>query len=66
MSARFAGVAARLGELGSLVRRATGDDAYERFVAHRRAVHPGEPLPSRQEFWCGEVDRKWQDVNRCC
>lgn len=56
----------RLGELGSFVRRATGDDAWERFVAHRRAAHPDEPLPSRREFWCGEVDRKWQGVNRCC
>ena len=66
MNGRRTGVAARLGEFGSLLRRASGDDAWERFVAHRRAVHPGEPLPSRHEFWCSEVDRKWQGVNRCC
>ncbi|MGE0581857.1 MAG: CstA-like transporter-associated (seleno)protein [Steroidobacteraceae bacterium] len=66
MSSQAPRVLIRLGELRSLARRASGDDAYERFVAHRRAVHPGEPLPSRREFWCSEVDRKWQGVNRCC
>jgi len=56
----------RLRALLALLRRASGDDAYERFVAHRRTAHPGEPLPSRREFWCSEVERKWQGVNRCC
>lgn len=66
MSALAPRILVRLGELGSFVRRASGDDAYERFIENRRAAHPGEPLPSRREFWCGEVDRKWQAVNRCC
>lgn len=57
---------ARLKELLALLRRLSGDDAYERYIAHRCAVHVGEPLPSRHEFWCGEVERKWQGVNRCC
>lgn len=56
----------RLRALLALLRRASGDDAYERFVAHCRTAHPGEPLPSRREFWCSEVERKWQGVNRCC
>ncbi len=35
-------------------------------VSQIKAIIAGEPLPSRREFWCGEVDRKWQGVNRCC
>jgi uncharacterized short protein YbdD (DUF466 family) len=56
----------RLRQIMAVLRRLSGDDAYERFVAHLRTVHPNEPLPSRREFWRGEVDRKWQEVNRCC
>jgi uncharacterized short protein YbdD (DUF466 family) len=56
----------RLREIMALLRRLSGDDAYERFVAHRCALHPGEPVPSRREFWRSEVDRKWQGVTRCC
>lgn len=56
----------RLREIAVLLRRLSGDDAYERFVAHRSALHPGERLPSRREFWRSEIDRKWQGVNRCC
>jgi uncharacterized short protein YbdD (DUF466 family) len=56
----------RLRQIMAVLRRLSGDDAYERFVAHRCAAHPGEPLPSRCEFWRREVDRKWQGVNRCC
>jgi len=57
---------ARLKELLALLRRLSGDDAYERYIEHRCTVHAGEPLPTRREFWCGEVERKWQGVNRCC
>lgn len=57
---------ARLKALLALLRRVSGDDAYERHIAHRCAAHAGEPLPTRREFWCSEVDRKWQGVNRCC
>ncbi len=66
MKPRLDALMAGLGRLGGFLRRASGDDAYERFVAHRRAVHSDEPLPSRREFWRGEVERKWQRVTRCC
>ncbi|MGD9598960.1 MAG: CstA-like transporter-associated (seleno)protein [Steroidobacteraceae bacterium] len=63
MKRRLLALAARTRRL---VGRLNGDAAYERFVAHRCSVHPGEPLPSRREFWCGEVERKWQGIHRCC
>ncbi|MEE1622043.1 YbdD/YjiX family protein [Zafaria sp. Z1313] len=44
-----------------------GADAYKKYVAHHRAVHPGvEPLGERQ-FWREKMDA--EDANpqgRCC
>ncbi|MGE0385799.1 MAG: CstA-like transporter-associated (seleno)protein [Gammaproteobacteria bacterium] len=55
-------------EAWSAVRRATGDDAYERYLVHRRERHAddgGAPL-SAAEFYRREIDRKWGGVRRCC
>lgn len=51
-----------------LLRRATGDDAYERYLAHWREHHcqeGGQPL-SRKAFYRAELERKWNGVRRCC
>ena len=48
------------------VRTATGDDAYERYLAHQRLRHPREPLMSRREFSAEATVRKWSGVSRCC
>ena len=48
------------------LRAVTGDDAYERYVAHARERHPGAPPLDRRAFYCAELDRRWQQVNRCC
>jgi uncharacterized short protein YbdD (DUF466 family) len=48
------------------LRTATGDDAYERYLAHQRLRHPREPLMSRREFSAEATGRKWGGVNRCC
>lgn len=51
-----------------LLRRATGDDAYERYLAHWRERHRqegGQPL-SRKAFYRAELERKWNGVRRCC
>jgi uncharacterized short protein YbdD (DUF466 family) len=28
-----------------------GDNHYRRYVAHRRRVHPGEPVITESEYW---------------
>jgi uncharacterized short protein YbdD (DUF466 family) len=48
------------------VRRATGDDAYERYVEHRTKKHASEPLLTRRAFYEESQQRKWSGVSRCC
>ncbi len=52
----------------ALIREATGDDAYERYLAHWRANHSepsGAPL-DRAAFCRDEQRRRWDGVRRCC
>jgi uncharacterized short protein YbdD (DUF466 family) len=48
------------------LRGLTGDDAYERYLAHRRAHHGGEPLLDRGAFYRAELERRWTRPSRCC
>jgi len=51
-----------------LLREMTGDDAYERYLAHWRAHHSSSdaaPL-DRAAFYHEEQRRKWEGVRRCC
>ena len=48
------------------LRALTGDDAYERYLAHRQLRHPGEPLLPRDEFYRAELERRWVQPGRCC
>jgi uncharacterized short protein YbdD (DUF466 family) len=48
------------------LRRATGDDAYERYVEHQAKAHPDAALLSRVAFFDETQRRKWQGVSRCC
>jgi uncharacterized short protein YbdD (DUF466 family) len=57
-----------LQQLWAVLREMTGDDAYERYVAHWRREHAGEgsaPL-DRAAFCREEQRRKWEGVRRCC
>ena len=50
------------------LRNLSGDDAYERYLAHRRshdACDRGAPL-DRAAFFRAEQTRKWEGVKRCC
>lgn len=49
-----------------LARGAAGTHAYDDYVAHRRARHPGAPILSREEFFRREFTAKWDGVRRCC
>ena len=48
------------------LREVTGDDAYERYLAHHAQVHPGEPPLSRDQYFRDRQDRKWSKISRCC
>ena len=50
-----------------LLRELSGDDAYERYLAHRCSCRTHEAAPlSRAEFFKAEQRRKWDGVRRCC
>ena len=57
---------ARLRNLWSALRTLTGDDAYDRYLSHVRACHPGTPPLERGAFYAAELDRRWMQANRCC
>ena len=48
------------------LRSITGDDAYERYLAHRRLAHPDEAALDRSQFYRAELERRWSEPNRCC
>ena len=69
--ARNDALRARLHVLARSIRQAYlqvfGIPDYERYVAHRTAHHPGEPLLSRQQFSAQAIDRKYRGNGpRCC
>ena len=55
-----------LGRLWRGVRRLSGDDAYERYLAHHAEHHGDAPPLSREEFFKQWQDNKWKGVKRCC
>jgi uncharacterized short protein YbdD (DUF466 family) len=48
------------------LRSITGDDAYERYLMHRRLAHPDEAALDRSQFYRAELERRWSEPNRCC
>jgi uncharacterized short protein YbdD (DUF466 family) len=48
------------------VRTVLGDDAYERYCAHRQHHHGHEPLLSRRAFYVRDQQHKWNGIKRCC
>lgn len=49
-----------------VLRRLSGDDAYERYLAHHHRHH-GDRIPlDRKAFYMDEQRRKWSGVKRCC
>lgn len=49
-----------------VLRRLSGDDAYERYLEHHRRHHAQELLLDRRAFYIDEQQRKWSGVKRCC
>jgi uncharacterized short protein YbdD (DUF466 family) len=48
------------------IRTLSGDDAYERYLAHTREKHADAEPMSRREFYDRQQRDKWQGVSRCC
>lgn len=55
-----------LGAGWSFLRAVSGDDAYERYVAHHTAAHADQPLMTRKTFFEERQRQKWTGVTRCC
>lgn len=56
----------RWGRLWALLRRLSGDDAYERYLTHHAGQHAEQPPLSRAAFFKQWQERKWKGVKRCC
>ncbi|MEY4763284.1 MAG: hypothetical protein RLZZ200_3141 [Pseudomonadota bacterium] len=50
----------------SLLRGVTGDDAYEKYLAHYERTKPPHPPLSAEEFFRAQIDQKWNCVSGCC
>lgn len=57
---------ARLAHWWRLLREASTDDAYERYLAHLEREHADAIPLSRRAFYLREQDHKWDGVKRCC
>ena len=50
----------------SLLRGVTGDDAYEKYIAHMRANQPGDTPMSERDFFRAQLEQKFNCINGCC
>lgn len=53
-----------------IVRRLSGDDAYEQYLKHHADFHASSidasKVLSRKEFFKYWQDSKWEGIKRCC
>ncbi|MBI4421104.1 MAG: YbdD/YjiX family protein [Gemmatimonadetes bacterium] len=53
--------------LARVVRQVFGMPDYDRYVEHRRARHPGEPVLSCADYFVQQIERRYSGgPNRCC
>ncbi|MBI5918819.1 MAG: YbdD/YjiX family protein [Nitrosomonadales bacterium] len=57
---------AQLDKVWRIVRQLSGDDAYERYLAHHATHHADTPPLSRAEYFRRREQEKWEGVRRCC
>ena len=50
----------------ALLRRLSGDDAYERYLQQRHLHHAEGTPPNRADFQRMECERRWNGIRRCC
>lgn len=60
----------RIKHLWHILRRLTGDDAYEIYLKHNMEFHDSSSdapkVLSRKEFFKLWQDSKWKGIKRCC
>ena len=56
----------RLKKLWRAIRQLSGDDAYERYLAHHAACHADAAPLSRGEYFRRREQAKWEGVRLCC
>ena len=59
-------IGADLKQIWQSLRQVSGDDAYERYLAHHRQAHPGEAPMTQEQYFRKRQDEKWSKVSRCC
>jgi uncharacterized short protein YbdD (DUF466 family) len=50
----------------SLLRGVTGDDAYEKYLAHMQANEPAVTPMTGKEFFQAQMEQKWSCISGCC
>ncbi len=50
----------------SLLRGVTGDDAYDKYLAHMQGSAPQETPMSAREFFRAQLENKWNCISGCC
>jgi len=50
----------------SLLRGVTGDDAYEKYIAHVRSSTPDAEPMSEREFFRAQMEQRWTCISGCC
>ncbi len=48
------------------LREVSGDDAYERYLAHHASAHPDSAPLGRRAFFSQQQATAWAKVRRCC
>ena len=48
------------------IRQLSGDDAYERYLAHHAACHAEASPLSRKDFFLRQQQQQWTGIKRCC
>lgn len=49
-----------------VLKEMVGNGEYVRYCRHRRAKHPGAPLPSAKDFYLCRLKDKYARPSRCC
>jgi uncharacterized short protein YbdD (DUF466 family) len=58
----------KIKHLWHIIRQLSGDDAYERYLAHYAEHHSenAEPPLNREAFFKEWQTNKWKGIKRCC
>lgn len=55
------------GRIASFLRRIAGMPDYAAHLAHLRRFHPGEPIPTEEQFYDDFIRSRYGDgASRCC